>query len=94
MEISGVTDMVQLCLLISNFQQQLPDRISHISFAVSQNIHSPFNWPHAMSPKTGAFIFNEALACIGQRIASILIQPANKDKNYIISLHNKVVGIS
>ncbi len=43
MEISRVTDMVQLRLLISNFWLQLLDRISHISFAVSQNIHSPFN---------------------------------------------------
>src|SRR5258708_16935602 len=68
MEISGVTDMVQLRLLIGNFQWQLPDRISHISFAVSQNIHSPFNLPHAMSPEIGASIFDEALAFIVQRI--------------------------
>jgi hypothetical protein len=41
-----------------------------------------------------ASILGEALACIGQRIASILIQPAEKDNNYIASLHNEVVGIS
>jgi len=41
-----------------------------------------------------ASILEEALACIGQRIASILIQPAEKDHNYITSLHNEVVGNS
>ncbi len=46
-----------------------------------------------MSSDTGTFILNEGLACIGQRIASILIQPADKDNHYITSLHNKVVSI-
>ena len=45
-----------------------------------------------MSSITGASILNEALACIGQRIISILTQPVHKDKNYIASLHNEVVG--
>jgi hypothetical protein len=47
-----------------------------------------------MSPDTCASIFDDALACIGQRIASILIQPADKDKTYIASLRNEVVCIS
>jgi len=46
-----------------------------------------------MSFDTGTFILDEGLACIGQRIASILIQPADKDENYIASLRNEVVGI-
>ena len=37
-------------------------------------------------------IMDEALACIGQRIASIFIQPVEKDEIYITSLHNEVVG--
>jgi len=51
------------------------------------------NQPHTMSSNIGASILDEGLACIGQRIASILIQPANKDNHYITSLHNKVVSI-
>jgi hypothetical protein len=47
-----------------------------------------------MSSSTGASIFDEALAYIGQRISSILIQPVDKDLNYISSLHNEVVSIS
>ncbi len=47
-----------------------------------------------MSTSTGTSILEEALACIGHRIASILIQPAEKDKHYIASLHNEVVSIS
>jgi len=46
-----------------------------------------------MSCDTGASILDEALACIGQRIASILIHPAEKEQNYIASLKNEVVGI-
>ena len=46
-----------------------------------------------MSPKAGASILEEALVCIGQRIATILIQPTDRDKNYITSLYNEVVGI-
>jgi hypothetical protein len=47
-----------------------------------------------MSSSEGASILDEALACLGQRIAAILIQTADKDKNYIASLRNEVVGIS
>jgi len=49
-----------------------------------------------MSSDTGASILDEALACIGQRIAAILIQPADtgKDNFYVASLRNEVVGIS
>ena len=46
-----------------------------------------------MSSNTSTSILDEALACIGQRIASILIQPATKEQNYIVSLHNEVVRI-
>jgi hypothetical protein len=49
---------------------------------------------HSMSSISGTSILDEALACIGQRIAFILIQSADKDENYIASLHNEVVGIS
>jgi len=47
-----------------------------------------------MSSTTGISILDEALACLDQRITCILILPANKDQNYIASLHNEVVGIS
>ena len=46
-----------------------------------------------MSPDPCTSILDEALACVGQRIALILIQLANKDKNYIASLRNEVVSI-
>jgi hypothetical protein len=46
-----------------------------------------------MSSDPTISILDEALACMGQRIASILIQPAKKDKTYITSLHNEVVII-
>ena len=46
-----------------------------------------------MSSDAGTSILDEALACIGRRIASILIQTADKDENYIASLHNEVVRI-
>ena len=46
-----------------------------------------------MSSNTSTSILDEALACIGQRITSILIQPAAKEQNYIVSLHNEVVHI-
>jgi hypothetical protein len=60
-----------------------------------QGVHSYFNsLPHPMPSNTGASILDDALDCIGQRIASILIQPADKDKSYITSLHNEVVGVS
>jgi hypothetical protein len=47
-----------------------------------------------MPSDTSSSVLDEALACVGQRIASILTQPADKDKNYIVSLCNEVVGIS
>jgi hypothetical protein len=47
-----------------------------------------------MSSDPAVSILDEALACMGQRIASILIQAAEKDNIYIISLHNEVVIIS
>ena len=47
-----------------------------------------------MSSDPAISILDEALACMGQRIASILIQPAEKNKTYIASLHNEVVMIS
>jgi hypothetical protein len=46
-----------------------------------------------MSSNTDTSILDEALACIGQRIVSILIQPVDEDKNYITGLHNEVVGL-
>ena len=46
-----------------------------------------------MSSNTSASILDEALVSIGQRIASILMQPAAKEQNYIVSLHNEVVRI-
>ena len=49
---------------------------------------------HAMSSGTSTFVLDNALSCIGERIAFILIQPADNDKNYITSLHNEVIGIS
>lgn len=45
-----------------------------------------------MSSDAGTSILEEALDSIGQRIASALIQPADKDNNYIASLHNEVVS--
>ena len=45
-----------------------------------------------MQSNANLSILDEALACIGQRIASIFIQPGEKDENYITSLHNEVVS--
>jgi hypothetical protein len=45
-----------------------------------------------MQSSTDLSILDKALACISQRIASIFIQPTKKDKIYITSLHNEVVG--
>jgi hypothetical protein len=50
--------------------------------------------PQTMSSDAGTSILDDALACIGQRIASILIRPVNEDQSHIASLHNEVVGIS
>ena len=38
-------------------------------------------------------VLDDTLVYIRQRIATILTQPTNKNKNYIASLHNEVVGI-
>ena len=46
-----------------------------------------------MSSDTGTSLLDAALACIGQRISTILLLPGDKDKNYISSLHNEVVSI-
>lgn len=46
-----------------------------------------------MSAETGTSVLDAALACIGQRITTILLQPGDKDKNYIASFHNEVVSI-
>ena len=95
MDISWATDTVQLCFIIGIFRWLLPDTISY-KHCCSMGFYSNScfkNQPRTMSSDTGASILNEGLACIGQRIASILIQPANKDNHYITSLHNKVVSI-
>jgi hypothetical protein len=57
-------------------------------------LQNPIAHPHTMPSDTTSSVLDEALACVGQRIASILTQPADKDKNYIVSLCNEVVGIS
>ena len=46
-----------------------------------------------MLSQTGASILDAALACIGERISAALLQPCDKNQNYITSLHNKVVCI-
>jgi tRNA nucleotidyltransferase (CCA-adding enzyme) len=46
------------------------------------------NQLHTMSSRKDLSIMDETLACIFQTIAFILIQPADKDKNYISSLYN------
>ena len=47
-----------------------------------------------MSSDTATSILDDALSCISQRIASALLQPADKDQMYVTSLHNEVVSIS
>ena len=67
-----------------------------MQFLATQGVFSCFKHEPptiGMSPKAGASILQEALVCIGQRIATILIQPTDRDKNYIASLHIEVVGI-
>ncbi len=86
--------MTQLHLIVSifggSFQMQ-----TLISIAVLWDVYFCFkSQMHSMTSITGTSILDEALACIGQRIAFILIQPADKDENYIASLHNEVVCIS
>ena len=46
-----------------------------------------------MSSITDTSILDKVLVCFGKRIALALIQPAGRDKNYVASLHNEVVGI-
>ena len=72
--------------IIGISQRQLPDAISHKHYWISI-------YHVIMSSDTGASILDEALACIGQRIALILVDPADKDENYIASLRNEVVSI-
>jgi hypothetical protein len=38
-------------------------------------------------------ILDDVLAYMSQRISSILLQPGDKNKSYIVSLHNEVVSI-
>ena len=73
-------------LIIGISQWQLPDAISHKHYWISI-------YHVIMSSDAGASIFDEALACIGQRITLILVHPTDKDKNYIASLQNEVVSI-
>ena len=47
-----------------------------------------------MSSNADTSILDDALACIGQRIAAIVIRSAGQDEMYVSSLHNEVVGIS
>lgn len=47
--------------------------------------------PNTMPFDSDISILDEALVCIGQRITSILIEPAQRDSNYVGSLHNEVV---
>jgi hypothetical protein len=44
----------------------------------------------AVSFNVGFSVFDEALACIGQRIASIFKHPVKKGQHYIVFLHNEV----
>jgi hypothetical protein len=81
--------------IIGIFRRLLPDTISY-KHCCSMGCYSNScfkNQPRTMSSDTGTSILDEGLACIGQRVASILIQPADKDKHYITSLHNEVVSI-
>jgi hypothetical protein len=92
MEILRTTDTVKLRLISGifsaayrrNFSQAL---LLHRTLILLQE---PLR---TMPSVTGTSILDEALVCIGQRIASILIQPADVDKNYVASLHNEVVSI-
>ncbi len=57
--------------------------------------HSHINsHPYIMSTEIGTSILDAALAYIGKRVSSILLKPANNDKNYIGSLHKEVVSIT
>ena len=47
-----------------------------------------------MSSDPDASILDDALTCIGQRIAAIVIHSAGQDEMYVSSLHNEVVSIS
>jgi hypothetical protein len=45
-----------------------------------------------MSTETSTSLLDDALTCIGRRITLILLDPGDKGKNYVASLHNEVVG--
>ena len=47
-----------------------------------------------MLSETSTSILDAVLACIGERISTILLQPGDKAENYIASLHNEVVSNS
>jgi hypothetical protein len=47
-----------------------------------------------MSSETGVSILDAALACFGERVSAIFLQPGKKNENYIASLHNEVVSIA
>jgi hypothetical protein len=66
----------------------------HILGAASKCKFCFKNQPKAMSSDKNPSILDQALFCISERIVSILIQPADKDKDYIASLRNEVVRIS
>ena len=57
--------------------------------------HSHINsHPYIMSTEIGTYILDTALTYIGKRISSILLKPADNDKNYIGSLPKEVVSIT
>lgn len=87
-----------------NLSGELPSVLRHSSAASIGSFHRqphtrsnclPFALHlHIMSAGTGASIMDALLIYIGQRISTILLRSAGKDKNYITSLHNEVVSIS
>jgi hypothetical protein len=64
-----------------------------MSSAALYGIHFTPRANCAMSFNTGSSVFDQALGCIGQRIASILKHPVKKEEHYVVSLHNEVVSI-
>jgi hypothetical protein len=84
-------------LMIRVFHWQLPDAFSHwLAFLLGVYSQLKLNHPYirAISLEAGTSMLDEALTHSSQRIALILIESANKDTNYIASLHNEVVTIS
>lgn len=77
-----------LCLIIGIFRQHLLDAMAHKPCGPRFLLKSQ---PNTMPLDSETSILDEALACIGQRITSILIEPAEIDSNYVESLHNEVV---